>query len=319
MTVPRAAVDAPLRNPTRAGSLIASALTPDGPRWYGGIEYRPELDNLTQTWEPHSSSPATKTIASVPESVQYDPYVIWVGSSEFPASSRYDEEARRVTTNLDVQTSHKVEEVLWSNQVDATDYGATHPNIALADTSAASLITPNGITAVGIVTDMHDMVEALNLYLGGARGMVHTPQRLVPFLEYYRLIVRQGNMLQIAGTDHILVAGTGYSGSDPSLNTAAGEVWLYGTPPSRSQTVGYSGGTRLRTGSSQPDHQHARGAGRTARFSVVRLYGLSCWYSCVYPRSRPGLYGCRNVKELWNVWMLSVARPGGGARLDPRY
>lgn len=231
MTVPRAAVDAPLRNPTRAGSLIASALTPDGPRWYGGIEYRPELDNLTQTWEPHSSSPATKTIASVPESVQYDPYVIWVGSSEFPASSRYDEEARRVTTNLDVQTSHKVEEVLWSNQVDATDYGATHPNIALADTSAASLITPNGITAVGIVTGMHDMVEALNLYLGGARGMVHTPQRLVPFLEYYRLIVRQGNMLQIAGTDHILVAGTGYSGSDPSLNTAAGEVWLYGTPP----------------------------------------------------------------------------------------
>ena len=35
----------------------------------------------------------------------------------------------------------------------------------------------------------------------------------------------------MAGTDHILVAGTGYDGSDPDLNSAAGEVWLYGTSP----------------------------------------------------------------------------------------
>ena len=61
--------------------------------------------------------------------------------------------------------------------------------------------------------------------------MIHVPQRLIPFLNYYQLIVRQGNLLQVAGTDHILVAGTGYTGSDPSLNTAAGEVWMYGTSP----------------------------------------------------------------------------------------
>ena len=61
--------------------------------------------------------------------------------------------------------------------------------------------------------------------------MIHTPQRLVPFLQFYGLIIRNGNILQVAGTDHILVAGTGYDGSDPDLNSAAGEVWLYGTSP----------------------------------------------------------------------------------------
>lgn len=229
MTIARTPVPAPLRNVNRAGSLLASALTPDGPRWHGGIEYRPELDNLLQTYDPGGTE--NKTIATVPTNVQYDPYVIWVGSSEWPASSRYEEEARRIRDNLDVQTSHKIEEVLWTNTVDGVDWGLAHPNVALADTSAASLVTPNGITAVGIVTGFHDMIEALNLYLGGARGMIHTSQRLIPFLNHYQLIVRQGNILQVAGTDHILVAGTGYSGSDPSLNSAAGEVWLYGTAP----------------------------------------------------------------------------------------
>ena len=229
MTIARTPVPAPLRNVNRAGSLLASALTPDGPRWHGGIEYRPELDNLTQTWDTTGSE--DKTIAAVPDNVQYDPYVVWVGSSEWPAASRYEEEARRTRDSLDIQTSYKIEEVLWTNQVDGVDWGIAHPNVALADTSAASLITPNGITSVGIVTGMHDMIEALNLYLGGARGMVHVPQKLVSFLDFYNLIVRQGNILQVAGTDHILVAGTGYDGSDPSLNSAAGEVWMYGTSP----------------------------------------------------------------------------------------
>ena len=229
MTIARTPVPAPLRNVNRAGSLLASALTPDGPRWHGGIEYRPELDNLTQSWE--MTGGEDKTIASPPDNVQFDPYAIWQGSAEFPASSRYEEEARRVRDGLDVQTSYMIEQILWTNQVDGVDFGIAHPNVALADTSAASLVTPNGISSVGIVTGMHDMLEALNLYLGGARGMVHVPQTLVPFLEFYGLLVRQGNILQISGTDHILVAGTGYTGSDPSLNSAAGEVWMYGTSP----------------------------------------------------------------------------------------
>jgi hypothetical protein len=229
MTISRTPVPAPLRNVNRAGSLLASALTPDGPRWHGGIEYRPELDNLTQSWNPTGTE--NKTIADPPANVQYDPYVIWQGSSEWAAASRYEDEARRTRDALDVQTSYMIEQILWTNLVDGVDYGLTHPNVALADTSAASLVTPNGITAVGIVTGIHDMLEALNLYLGGARGMIHTSQKLVPFLEFYGLIVRQGNILQVAGTDHILVAGTGYTGSDPSLNSAAGEVWLYGTSP----------------------------------------------------------------------------------------
>ncbi len=230
--ISRTPVDAPLRNVNRVGSLLSSALTPDGARWHGGIEYRPELDNLTQSWEvPEGSGGENKDITAVPGNVQYDPYAIWVGASEFPAASRYDEEARRVLNGLDVQTSHKVEEVLWSNQVDGIDFGIGHPNIALADTGAVSLVTPNGITAVGVVRGMSDMIESLNLYLGGARGMVHVSQKLLPFLEFYGQVVRQGNILQVAGTDHILVAGTGYDGSDPSLNQAAGEQWMYGTSP----------------------------------------------------------------------------------------
>ena len=236
MPIARTPVPAPLRNVNRAGSLLASALTPDGPRWHGGIEYRPELDNLTASWNPSAGSDEQytaqdKTIATPAENVLFDPYVIWQGSSVFPVSCRYEDEARRVRDALDIQTSYFIEQIFWTNLVDGVDFGLTHPNVALADTSAASLVTPNGTAAVGIVTGLHDMIEALNLYLGGARGMIHIPQTLVPFLEFYGQIIRQGNILQIAGTDHILVAGTGYTGSDPALNSAAGEVWMYGTSP----------------------------------------------------------------------------------------
>jgi hypothetical protein len=75
------------------------------------------------------------------------------------------------------------------------------------------------------------MVAALDAALGGERGIVHVPHFLVPYLQFYGQIDRQGNVLTLNHTDHLIVAGTGYDGSDPDGTVTAGEPWIYGTGP----------------------------------------------------------------------------------------
>lgn len=226
---PRARVAAPPRTRTNAGSLLTSAtVIRDGVRFAGGIAYEPELDATGDSIDPCAGG--TKTIPARPANVEWDPYAIWVGDScaTLGGPDTFNDLARRVGTALDAQESHLIESILWTNTVDGIDFGLTHPNVSLADTGAS---TPAGTTGIGIVSGMREMVEALNTALGGGRGMIHVPQSLVPFLDFYGLITRNGNLLQLSNTDHLIVAGSGYTGSDPNGVTYASWVWIYGTSP----------------------------------------------------------------------------------------
>ena len=121
--------------------------------------------------------------------------------------------------------SFNVERGLWNGRADSVPAADTW---FLASSGAAD---PNGGVATGIVPGLADMVTALDAALGGERGIVHVPHFLIPFLQFYGQIDRQGNVLSLNHTDHLLVAGTGYDGSDPDGNVTAGEPWIYGTGP----------------------------------------------------------------------------------------
>jgi hypothetical protein len=226
---PRARVAAPPRTRTNAGSLLTSAtIIRDGVRFAGGIAYEPEFGYIGGSIDPCAGG--TKTITAPHYIVEWDPYAIWVGDScaTLGGEATYSDLVRRVSTALDAQESHLIEQILWTNMVDGVDFGATHPNVSLADSAAS---TPAGTTGIGIVDGIREIVQYFNGALGGGRGMIHVPQSLVPFLDFYGLITRNGNLLQLANTDHLIVAGSGYNGSDPDGVTYASWVWIYGTSP----------------------------------------------------------------------------------------
>ena len=93
--------------------------------------------------------------------------------------------------------SFNVERGLWNGRADSVPAADTW---FLASSGAAD---PNGGVATGIVPGLADMVAALDAALGGERGIVHVPHFLVPFLQFYGQIDRQGNVLSLNHTDHL--------------------------------------------------------------------------------------------------------------------
>ena len=179
----------------------------------------------------------TKEITDSPDSVSWDPYTIWAGDvcSVFPGE---DVEAR-ARQQLETQTSHIIEGILFTNQVDGADYGSGHPNVSLSDAdlptnnvtpTIGQIYTPNAYDTYPLVTVWTDMIEALKDSLGGARGMIHVEKRLIPHIAFNGLAVQNGTRLVTTLGDHIVVPGTGYTGADPAGN-APGKFhsWIYGT------------------------------------------------------------------------------------------
>lgn len=195
-----------------------------------GIEYLPPVYNTGSTFDPcGETGEGSKPSELPPDLVSWDPYVLWSTTSCTTLTNDPDDIRLRATQDLDTQTSHKLETVLWTNTVDGGDFGAAHPNISLSDAST-TIIQPNGFTPVPPVKAFSDMIDALIDALGGARGMIHVEKRLVPFIAFYGLAVQQGQRLVTTLGDHIVVPGSGYTGSDPAGNAASENYsWIYGT------------------------------------------------------------------------------------------
>lgn len=137
-----------------------------------------------------------------------------------------EELAALASRSLERSTSYFVEQGLWTGQPQSFPIAG---NGALASQGADDI---NSGAAVGVVTAISQMVSALNDLLAGERGVIHVPQWTIPFLDWYDLVERNGNILQVRNTDHVYVAGTGYTGTDPDGGQpAAGESWIYGTGP----------------------------------------------------------------------------------------
>lgn len=169
--------------------------------------------------------------------MEWDPYWIWFGD-ECSTFNR-DEVEARARQSLETQSSHLIEAILWTNTVDSTDYGGSHPNVGLSDASLpdqsvapsfGTIYTPNAWDAVPPVSGFKTMIEALNDSLGGARGMIHVEARIIPLLAFYGLAVQSGQRLTTTLGDHVVVPGSGYTGSDPAGGAASDEYsWIYGT------------------------------------------------------------------------------------------
>lgn len=243
MTSPRAIHLPPAPAPTRPNLLSSVTADPavDVGRWEFGIEYQPPRYQGTGSYDPCERD--TKTVTDSPSIVEWDPYWITLSDqcSTFQEISIVEARARAA---LEAQTSHLIEGILWTNTVNSTDYGATHPNVGLSDDGLAELntvptqaqidagaiYTPNAYTSYPITRAFTDMVEALGDMLGGARGMIHVEKRLLPSIVYSGMAVQNGQRLTTTLGDHIVVPGTGYTGSAPSGEAASANYsWIYGT------------------------------------------------------------------------------------------
>ena len=227
---PRAAVNPPFRPPSRIGLVAAARELGQGRPMVGGVEFDYEAGAAAVgSVDPYADH--TKSITESADTVQWDPFLIWTGEACSTFGGSQEESFETARLRLIRQTSHKVEEVVWTNLVDGTAYntGSAHPNIGLANSGATQL---NSGTATGIVTAFSNMIMALADDLGSERGMIHVDARLLPFLSFYGLVVREGNLLLTALADHIVVAGTGYTGSAPDAPETpltSTTSWIYGT------------------------------------------------------------------------------------------
>lgn len=188
----------------------------------------------------------SKSISARPSNVSWDPYVIWSADecSTLGGPEEFERVTRAARQDLEVQTSHKIEEIFWTNTVDSADFGGSHPNVGLSDASlvdlatiptqaqidSGTIYTPLAFDSVPIVTAFKEMIGALTDMLGGARGMIHCEARVVPFITYAGLAVQNGQRLTTTLGNHIVVPGTGYTGSSPN-EEASSEFysWIYGT------------------------------------------------------------------------------------------
>ncbi len=175
------------------------------------------------------SGDGDKPTTAAEGNVEWDPYVIWTEDRCSTIGTDLGEIEARARRQLENQTSHLIEAILATNTVDGVDYGVIHPNVGF-EAGIGNVTTPNAWDAYPIVTAFKDMIEALGAALGGVRGMIHVPARMIPFLAFYGMAVQSGTRLVTTLGDHIVVPGTGYTGSDPDRNLP-GEfhAWIYGT------------------------------------------------------------------------------------------
>lgn len=224
----------PARTRSQAGSLrVSSNWQENVDRLFDTIEFRPEQCVGGGLLELCADEPVTKTITPSDGPVTAPVHGLWEGSvcSTAADPDQILETAARAQAALEVSLYDKIEEALWTG-------GAYGPFATVADLGAlTSLASPgaddiNSGVAVGVVTGIGNMIEVLDAVLGGGRGTIHIPQWAMVHLNFYGLVSRNGNILSVANTDHLIVAGTGYTGSDPDGNPPnAGETWIYGTGP----------------------------------------------------------------------------------------
>lgn len=228
---PRAVIPAPPLEAWRVDLRSSARIVEESNnRWQMGIAYSPERPLGGSSVDPRSDGvgEGVKTTTDSPNDVEWDPYVIWAGDQCSALGSDFEDIRARAERQLEVQTSHLIEGILWTNLVDGVSYGApNHPNIGLSSNGSYQ---PNGFTVSPFLTGWSEVIKRLGDYLGGARGMIHVERRLLPFISFYGLAIREGNRLVTTLGDHIVVPGSGYTGSAPG-NNASGEYhsWLYGT------------------------------------------------------------------------------------------
>lgn len=202
-----------------------------------------EVDSGGVTYQPNTADPGQAFDLCTPlDEIEYpdEGAVSWeawgqeASSQCFTGSTTQAEQEARALQRYNAQISHMVESTFWTGELPLggdSFAGAGMPNRPLASSLATNL---TGSAAVGIVTGFNFAIEYLADTVGGLRGMIHVPYKLLPYLSFYNTVIRDGFNLFTSLADHIVVAGTGYNGNGPgNVPAAGGRTWIYVTTPVR--------------------------------------------------------------------------------------
>lgn len=134
-----------------------------------------------------------------------------------------DEYGSRALRLLEVSSTVLAEQLLLTGGPDASGTGTYLQ-------SADAVVVGGSASGLDVVPALAAMTEALDDYLLGGRGYIHVPRWTVPYLTFYGIVTRNNNELNLANTDHRIVAGAGYDGTGPNdAQPGDGEAWIYGT------------------------------------------------------------------------------------------
>lgn len=231
----RTFVAAPSVATTRSNLLSAARpINVPGERWnVEGITYLPHRYDGGESFDPSCLALPELQLedgAGPMDAVSWDVAAIyWPESCPNIIPAEIADLRRRAAAGLEDHRSDLIENLLWTNEVDGSDFatsGAGHPNVGLANAAATTL----GGGAVGVVPAMSLLLEALADSLHGVRGMIHVPLEALPYLDFYGQVTTAGNQLLAGSSDHLVVAGSGYPGTSPAgAIPGAGFTWFYAT------------------------------------------------------------------------------------------
>lgn len=223
---------APLGQPLRT-NLVNSAVTPqDQVRWQpGGVAFNPFNHGFEVGTEPDFGTfdPCAPTLDDVRDQntiVEANPVGLYVIEKCSALAGDADALAQRALTRLNNQNSHLLERFLWTGDVAG---GAWAENTTHLD-NPATLTTLNGGTPASIVRAFEFIIDAFASTLGGERGMIHVPAKLLPHIAASDLGFQQGNTIVTSLGSHLIVPGTGYPGTGPDgAAPSADAAWIFGT------------------------------------------------------------------------------------------
>lgn len=214
-------VQTPERRSTPAGSLTATATVTTGDMAVDEIRWRNPPAPGQTLYSLCASDDKTAEAGTVEHA--NGAWLVQAVECDTPVAQLpiVGEEANRL---LEISTSALLEQLLLTGGPDADDTDGSY----LSGPGVVDL-TGTG-SPIDVVPAMMELVEAIDGALYGGRGYIHVPRYVVPILEFYGQIVRFQQELQLAGTDHRIVAGAGYDGTGPEgAEPEAGAVWVYAT------------------------------------------------------------------------------------------
>lgn len=217
----RARVEAPAAGPVRRGLLApggAIRLDDPGDRWLGGFAYEQLACGVIGP-RPLICEDTTKPDdVDQPGIREYDPvYLLGADVCTTLGTVRADRLAR-ARGNLADTESFQLEQEVWDGVATrAATPDLVNDYLAMGGAGGAEVLSDDPVPFVNALAELE---QALAECLHGAQGMIHaTP--LTASLWWSAGLLRLEGQRVMSPSDHIVIAGAGYSGSAPGA--AAGD------------------------------------------------------------------------------------------------
>lgn len=234
--MPTTPITAPEATPPRLGLLASARIVvdgsdiepgTDGDRWIEGVAWDTEDCGDYVTVDPCGSS-YTQNPTSASDGGVYTPFVVEaaVECSTFGSASGIPTEfERRARRKLAAVRQEAIEEELWGGPL---AQASSWSNAYLR--ASSGLTTPEGTAALGVITALAVLEEAIADGSSHHRGMIHATHATVTQWAAEGLLRREGTLI-LTVHDTIVVPGRGYDGKSPSgVAYSTDRAWAYASP-----------------------------------------------------------------------------------------